>query len=268
VHPLLLYQVKIMERVLAGLIVVLVLILIWLNRRETYTDAQITSLDSFFKDRYRGVNADNLRKYIVKTILGVDISDDPSIGLSNVNLLVDTLNSSGFTFTRFSDINELNTMFETAYTSGESGLGNRDRMILRTFAWPGTEITREFSRVIPVNYTSDGVTDFTSTIVSESGKTTKEMLQYCFVLVEKLVSGDPTTGNPWTPEVIDYINSTIPSKYTPKFDRTDTNFIQNVLESPTPNETTIWFIKALMIGPAYLAWLAENKWKLDLTWSP
>jgi hypothetical protein len=68
--------------------------------------------------------------------------------------------------------------------------------------------------------------------------------------------------------VIDYINSTIPSKYTPKFDRTDTNFIQNVLESPTPNETTIWFIKALMIGPAYLAWLAENKWKLDLTWSP
>ena len=255
-----------MEGVLAGLIVVLVLILIWLNRRETYTDAQITSLDSFFKDRYRGVNADNLRVYTIKSILGVDIGDDPSIGLSNVNLLVDTLNSSGFTFTRFSDTNELNTMFETAYTSGETGLGNRDRMILRTFAWPAVAITSELS--LPLNYTSDGVPDFTSTIVSESGKTTKEMLQYCFVLVEKLVSGDPTTGNPWTPEVIDYINSTIPSKYTPKFDRTNNRSIEDAMRSSTPNETTIWFIKALMIGPAYLAWLAENKWKLDLTWSP
>jgi len=256
-----------MERVLAGLIVVLVLILIWLNRRETYTDAQITSLDSFFKDRYRGVNADNLRVYTIKSILGVDIGDDPSIGLSNVNLLVDTLNSSGFTFTRFSDINELNTMFETAYNSGETGLGNRDRMILRTFAWPAVAITSELN-IIPLNYTSDGVPDFTSTIVSESGKTTKEMLQYCFVLVEKLVSGDPTTGNPWTPEVIDYINSTIPSKYTPKFDRTNNRSIEDAMRSSTPNETTIWFIKALMIGPAYLAWIAENKWKLDLNWTP
>ena len=257
-----------MEGVLAGLIVVLVLILIWLNRRETYTDAQITSLDSFFKDRYRGVNADNLRVYTIKSILGVDIGDDPSIGLSNVNLLVDTLNSSGFTFTRFSDTNELNTMFETAYTSGETGLGNRDRMILRTFAWPGTEITREFSRIIPVNYTSDGVPDFTSTIVSESGKTTKEMLQYCFTIIDKMLSAGPAAVTPWTPEMIDYINSTIPSKYTPKFDRTNNRSIEDAMRSSTPNETTIWFIKALMIGPAYLAWLAENKWKLDLTWSP
>ena len=256
-----------MERVLVGLIIVLVLILIWLNRRETYTDAQITSLDLFFIDRYTGVNADNLKKYIVKSILGLDIADDSSLGLSNVNLLVDTLNSSGFTFTRFSDINELNTMFETAYTSGETGLGNRDRMILRTFAWPAVYLTRSFSRVVPINYTSDGVPDFTSTIVSESGKTTKEMLQYCFTIIDKMMSTGEQV-NPWTPEVIDYVNSTIPSKYTPKFDRTDNNFIQNVLESPTPNETTIWFIKALMIGPAYLAWLAENKWKLDLTWTP
>lgn len=255
-----------MERVLVGLIIVLVLILIWLNRRETYTDAQITSLDLFFRDRYTGVNDDNLKKYIVKSILGLDISDDTSIGLSNVNLLVDTLNSNGFTFTHFSDINELNTMFATAYDSGETGLGTRDRMVLRSFAWPAVDLTRSFSRVVPINYTSDGVLDFTSTIVSESGKTTKEMLQYCFTIIDKMMSTGEQV-NTLTPEVIDYINATIPSKYTQKFDRTDNTSIDTALNSPTPNETTIWFIKALMIGPAYLAWLAENKWKLDLNWT-
>jgi hypothetical protein len=256
-----------MKRIITGLVVVLILVFIWLNRRETYTNDQITSLDLIFRDRYTGVNMDNLKKYIVKSIRGVDISDDSSIGLSNVNLLVDTLNSSGFTFTRFSDINELNTMFATAYNSGETGLGNRDRMILRAFAWPATDITRSISRVVPINYTSDGVPDFTSTIVSESGKTTKEMLQYCFTIIDKMMSTGEQV-NPWTPEVIDYINATIPSKYTQKFDRTDNMSIENALDSPTPNEATIWFIKALMIGPAYLAWIAENKWKLDLTWSP
>lgn len=257
-----------MKRVaLAVLIVVLVLTLIWINRREQYTREQSSNLFSIFHDStYIGTAGDNLKVYTIKSILGVDIGEDPSIGLSNVNLLVDTLNSNGFTFTHFSNISELNSMFETAYNSGESGLGNRDRMILRSFAWPAVEITSDFSSpAISLNYTSDGVPDFTSTVVSESGKTTKEMLQYCFTILDKLFSfGD--RGNPWTPEMLDYVNSTIPSKYTPKFDRTDNTSIENALRSPTPNETTIWFIKALMIGPAYIAWIAENKWKLDPMW--
>jgi hypothetical protein len=255
--------------VITSLVITIILILVWFfsRKKETYSDIQITSLDSFFNNRYRGTNAGNIKKYIVKSILSLDIGNDTSAGLSNINLLVDTLNSNGFTFTHYTDVNELNTMFDIAYTSGESSLGNRDRVILRAFAWPGIAITREFSRVVPVNYTSDGVPDFTSTIVSESGKTTKEMLQYCFTIIDKLFSsGD--SQNPWTPEVIDYINSTIPSKYTQKFDRTDNMSIMNALNSPTPNETTIWLIKAMVIGPAYLAWIAENKWRLNLTWTP
>jgi hypothetical protein len=259
-----------MERVaLAGLIVVLVLTLIWFNRKEQYTQAQSSNLFSIFHgSRYTGSTADNLKAYTIKSILGVDIGDDSSIGLSNVNLLVDTLNSNGFTFTHFSNINELNSMFETAYTSGESGLGTRERMILRTFAWPSVEIISEFSYyAISLNYTSDGVADFTNTIIAESGKTPKEMLRYCFTFIDKLFSTGEGS-NPYTPEVIDYINSAIPSKYTQKFDRTDNMSIQNALRSSTPNETEIWFIKALMIGPAYLAWIAENKWKLDPMWNP
>jgi hypothetical protein len=254
-----------MERIVtvAGIVITLVLFLIWVRQRESYYSR--IQFEPLYR-RYSGVNGDNLKKYTIKSILGVDIGNDPSIGLSNVNLLVDTLNSGGFTFTHFSDINELNTMFATAYTSGESGLGNRDRMILRAFAWPAVEITEGFIRVIPLNYTSDGVPDFTETIVSESGKTTKEMLQYCFMILDKML----TSGgeNPFTPEVIDYINSTIPSKYTQKFDRTDNMSVFNAVQSSQPNETETWFVKALVIGPAYIARIAENKWKLDLSWTP
>jgi len=260
-----------MKRVaITGLIIILVLTLVWFRWSEKYTRDQAAALDSSFRDRYTSVNGDNLKVYTIKSILGVDIGDDPSIGLSNVNLLVDTLNSNGFTFTHFSNISELNTMFDTAYTSGESGLGTRDRMILRSFAWPAVEITSQLTSnasVLSLSYTSDGVPDFTSTIVSESGKTTKEMLQYCFTIIDKLFSSG-NGQNPYTPDVIDYINSTIPAKYTQKFDRTDNMSVMNAIQSPSPNDTTIWFMKALVIGPAYLAWLAENKWKLELTWTP
>ena len=257
-----------MNRVI-GLVITIILILVWFlsRKKETYSDIQITSLGSFFRNRYIGTNGDNIKKYIVKSILSLDIGNDASAGLSNINLLVDTLNSNGYTFTHYTDVNELNTMFDTAYTSGESSLGNRDRIILRAFAWPGIELTRNFSQAVPVNYTNEGIPDFTSTIVSESGKTTKEMLQYCFTFIDKLFSSG-NGQNPFTPEVIDYINSTIPSKYTQKYDRTDNTSIMDALNSPTFNETTIWLIKAMLIGPAYIAWLAENKWRLNLTWTP
>lgn len=258
-----------MKRVaIAGLVIVLVLTLVWFRWSEKYyTREQSSNLFSIYSTRYKGTDMDNIRKYTIKSILSVDIGDDPSAGVSNVNLLIDTLNSNGFTFSHFSNVNELNSMFDTAYTSGESGLGTRDRMILRSFASPGIEATSQFSGVITFNYTSDGVPDFTSTIVEESGKTTKEMLQYCFTIVDKLFSNE-NGQNPYTPEMIDYINSTIPSKYTQKFDRTDNMSVMNAMSAQSRNDTTIWFMKALLIGPAYLAWIAENKWRLDLTWSP
>ena len=256
-----------MERVaITGLIIILVLTLVWFRWSEKYTRDQANALDSSFRDRYKSDSRDDMRKYTIKSILSADIGDDPSAGLSNINLLVDTLNSNGFTFTHFSDMNEINTMFVTAYTSGESGLATRERMVIRSFSWAGVGIMEKLPS--GVNYTSDGVPDFTSTIVAESGKTTNEMLQYCFTILDKSFNSDRTLNNPWTPEVIDYINSTIPSQYTQKFDRTDNMSIMNAFRSSTPNDTEKWFLKALTIGPAYIAWIAENKWRIDFTWKP
>lgn len=229
--------------------------------RELYTRDDGMTLTSYFHPRYLGTQSFNLTKYIIKTCL-CELSDDTNNKLSNVNLLVDTLNSNGFTFSHYSNVTEFDNVFDTAYNSGESGLSTRDRIILRAIAWPGVSLsTGELQ--LTFTYTSDGVPDYTSSLISESGKTTREMLAYCFTILDKMFSVTETTqGTPWIPSTIDYINSTIPDKYSPKLDRTDTDPLGNT------SAASIWFQKALLIGPAYLTWLAENKWRLDLTWRP
>lgn len=239
-----------MKRVALVFVFVFILLLLQL-KKEKYTESDQVRFALYFKD-----NDDTaLKRYIAKSIVN-ELDNNRDLELSNVNLIIDTLNTS-YIFNHYSSVAELDTMFETAYTSGESGLGTRDRMILRTFAWPGID-----PYLSTFTYTSDGVPDFTSTTVTESGKTTKDLLKYCFVIADAFYD---TENGTFTPEVLNYINSVLPDKYAPKFDLTT---LQNAFNSPVPDEKTMWLFKALNIGPAYLGWLAKNKWKLDLNWNP
>lgn len=231
-----------------------------------YTRDDSIKIQKNILSRYSGSSLDDIRLYTIRSILS-ELNENRNLELSNVNLLIDTLNSNGFTFSHYSSVSELDTMFENVYSSGESSLGTRDRILLRLFASPGIDIIVDGS-FPSFTYTSDGVPDFTSTIISDSGKSTKDMLKYCFEILNTLFSGNRAVGNPWTPEMIDYLNSMIPDKYAPKFDRTNNMSISNAIQTSTPDAKTIWLKKALLIGPAYIAWLAENKWHLDLNWTP
>lgn len=253
-----------MKQVILAFIFILLVVLILYLRKEKYTMSDVAKIDAYF-------HSDGIKGYIVNSCLN-EIGQTKDLELSNVNLLVDSINSSnGYTFTHYSNVSELDTMFETAYTSGESSLGSRDRMILRAFAYPGIEISTSFklsNSYTAFTYTADGVPDYTSTILSETGKTRRELLNYCFEVLSKLFSGYHGQ-NPWTPDVIDYVNSTIPDRYAPKFDRTNNMSVGIVFEATTVSTPAgIWLMKALSVGPAYLAWLAENKWHLDLDWHP
>jgi hypothetical protein len=235
--------------------------------KEEYVPADSTKIQSYFSPRYTGIKMDNLRLYTVSSILN-ELGGNRDFELSNVNLLIDTLNSNGFTFSHYLNVSELDTMFETAYNSGESGLGTRDRMILRTFAWPSIQLTAstELRRdLVSITYTNEGIPDFTSTIISDSGKTTKDVLTFCFKLMYYFQSSSGGQ-NPWTPDAIDYVNSVLPSRFTPKYDRTNNMSVMQALAAR--DDKTIWLLKALSIGPAYIAWIAENKWRLDLNWTP
>jgi hypothetical protein len=219
---------------------------------------------------YTGVTRDNMRRYLIKLIIN-ELENDTTNQLSNVNLLVDTLNTGRTNqWAHYTTVSELDTMFETAYTSGESGLTARDRMVLRAIASPGIEMTNE-SLLAPITYTSESVPDFATTIINESGKTSKEMILFCFKIIDKLFNEPAGGGVPWTPEIIDYINSYIPNSFAPKYDINNTSELDQTFNTRSLSDVPakgIWLLKAMTLGPAYLAKIAENKWRLDLDWTP
>lgn len=253
---------------------IILTVLILTRVREKYTTADRTKIYTLFTSAgYTGTVLDNMRKYLIKVIIN-ELEDDSANKLSNVNLLVDTLNTGRTNpWTHYSTVNEFDTMLETAYTSGDSGLTARDRMVLRAIASPGIDMTLE-NLLAPITYTSEGVPDFSTTIINESGKTSKEMLLFCFKIIDKLMNErtpSAGTGVPWTPEIVDYINSYIPNSFTPKYDRNNPTELNRTFEPMSLSDVPtkgIWLWKAITLGPAYIANLAENKWRLDLDWTP
>jgi hypothetical protein len=248
---------------------VIVIVIISLSVREKYTPAVIEKIHQVFSQT--GESRDNLRKYLIKVIIN-ELENDMTNKLSNVNLLVDTLNTGRTNpWTHYASVNDFDTMLESAYTSGESGLSDRDRMVLRAIALPGIDMTIE-NILYPITYTSEDVPDFSTTIITESGKTSKEMLLFCFKIVDMLAnSRESETLVPWTPETIDYINSYIPDSFGPKFNRNDPAEFEKTFGARSVDEIDAkskWLWKAVTLGPAYIAKLAENRWRLDLDWKP
>lgn len=277
-----------MKQEIAVVVLLFILFLVWwYRRRETYTQSEAQKIYEYIQGYSSGNVGDALVTCIINVALN-DLGQNADLELSNVNAIIDIFNqpqeirarwdyvnnimiSPARTVTyaqmdHYPDTASLEQMYQTAYTSGESGLTPRDKMVLRAIAWPALELTVLFP-LMSFTYTSDGVPDYTSTLVTDSGKSTKDMLMYCFKVIQMLFS--TTAGqNPYTPEVIDYINSTLPNRFSPKFDRTDNMSIINAINaSPeSRDDKSTWLVKALLIGPAYLAWLADNKWRLNLDW--
>lgn len=257
-----------MKRGIAFFVILLSIILIWYKSREKYTDSDFEKLLAPIVNRNtRTTQFDekSLIHYLSNAIFN-ELNDDRANELSNVNSIIDLINiGRSSTVDHYANIDELNTMYDTAYSSGESSLSIRDRLILRMIAFIGLAIKPPF----PITYTTEGIPDWTSTIVSDSGKTTKEMLLFGATLLVKLHRTDATSiETAFNPEFYDYLNSMIPDKFSPKFDRTNPQAFLQALQSTTPDEKTTWVWKAVSIGPAYITWLAENKWKLDVNWNP
>lgn len=267
-----------MKHFITIIAILLVSFILVRRKHEMYTQVDRQKIHTVFTD-YNDAATANLHKYLMFTILN-ELDDNTSGKLSNVNMLVDTLNiprSAANAWTHYETVNEFDTMLETAYNSGESGLSVRDRMMLRAIALPGIDFTVD-SPLYPITFTDENVPDYSSNVIQESGKTPKEMLLFCFKTYEIIVhafdvsfqNGSGTGGTGLPPETIDYINSYLPDKYAPKFNRDDPTEFLSLLSATGSNlgDKMRWVYKALSLGPAYISRLAETKWKLDLSWTP
>ena len=158
----------------------------------------------------------------------------------SANALVSAMGSS---YPMYSSDAEIEELFAKAYTDGEANLPERDRLLLREIAFYNNlvwEAMETGGRVI--TYTSDGVPDFASTTISESNKSVREFL---FSVIKN-----------------DY-NNILPSRFSRISDQGNYN-----METDTDPQRVLWITRAIHVPVAYIKWLSENKWKLDMTWKP
>lgn len=134
---------------------------------------------------------------------------------------------------------QIEELFRKAYTDGEAGLPEKDRLFLREIAYYSIQYVENLGSGVTITYTSDGVPDFTDATITESTKSAREFL---FSVLKS-----------------DY-NNILPSRFA----RVPTENYD--INTDTDQQRALWIIRATTIPHAYIKWLAENKWKLDMTW--
>jgi hypothetical protein len=175
----------------------------------------------------------------------------------------------------FTSESELNQVYTTAFTSGESAfskdsIGDRNRMALRLTAGIPIAMTSVIpSTMLTVTYGPDGKPTYTDEVVQKTGKSINEILTFGMrVLKDYMTQAVPSSSGPPQPpaSTIQMINDILPSEF-PKYS-SGAELSNETSMTINPPERVKFFIKAYTIGAVYMAWLAENKWKLDLDWAP
>lgn len=169
---------------------------------------------------------------------GNELSKNPVY--PSANDLLKILGPTGNEYAPYTSDAQIEQLFETAYTQGESGLVEKDRVLLRALALFSTGMLDIYMRS-DLQYTSEGLPNYAATVISESGKSTREFLF-------KMLLYDKNT-----------LNTILPPGYS-KYTESDS------ILNDTDTNRKAWVLNASTIPWAYITWLAKNKWNLSMTW--
>ena len=158
---------------------------------------------------------------------------------------------------------QIQKMFIEADKNGEKDLSNTDKVALRFFAEMPLIIQMipfGTNGLPPREYNSDGTVKWASDVL-KPGMSVTDNLIGTLTLAKSYSISDPN--------VITEINKNLPTGLAPFASMDD---YQNRLNGKSSggndlDPTVVWFIKFISVGLLYVAWIAENKWKLDPNWS-
>ena len=278
---------KVYDFIVLFLLLAIAVVLLY-RRMDTYTADQLTSLSSNSIISYQEDLVSSLGDLI--DIILSQLGGDDASAFTKMNSLITSYNTKAaaviarrlangvssagrdppINLPLLSSVSEFNQIFTTAYTSGETAFGDditgkRNKMILRTFASVCGGLISEINKILTVvEYSADGRPTYTDEIINSSKKTPSEVLTYGFRVLKTLYASKPSgsDGLVISADAWNTINSIFPSTITPY------TSLQDISTDVTNNSDRVkYFVKAYSIGAAYIVWLAENKWKLDPTWS-
>jgi hypothetical protein len=238
--------------VIIGLLIVILIILLS-RRQSSYTTAQLSMLTQAVPQSVAQLVSDDVSDIIINQTKGLPI-------LTSVNSLIAKVNTAepSAQLVPYTSEAQVSNMFQTAYANSEASLTRTDKAILRFDIIIGIEISRLpwGSGGLPtISYTSDGKPVWADEVLGQTGLT----IQQGIIKVMEIVKEFRTLNNAF----ITKVNSILPSNLTPIANVAD---YSTRVSASNKDPTIIWFMKFVSIGPLYLLWVAENKWRIDTSW--
>jgi len=240
------------DYIIIGLLVVILMILLS-KRQSSYTTAQLSMLTPAIPQSAAELGMDDIIDIIINQTKGLPI-------LTSVNSLIAKVNTAepSAQLVPYTSEAQVSNMFQTAYANSEASLTRTDKAILRFDIIIGIEISTLpwGSGGLPtISYTSDGKPVWADEVLGQTGLT----IQQGIIKVMEIVKEFRTLNNAF----ITKVNSILPSNLTPIANVAD---YSTRVSASNKDPTIIWFIKFVSIGPLYLLWVAENKWRIDTSW--
>jgi hypothetical protein len=239
------------DYMIIGLLIVILMILLS-RRHSSYTTAQLSMLTPAIPQSAAQLGKDDIIDIIINQTKGLPV-------LASVNSLISKVNTAepSARLVPYTSEAQLSNMFRTAYANSEASLTKTDKAILRFDILFGIEVANLpwGSGGLPtISYTSDGKPVWADEVLGQTGLTIHQGI----VKTLEMVKNSPMMDN----NLISEINSILPSNLTPFANPAD---YQTKVASFT-DPSIVWFVKFFSIGPLYLLWVAENKWRIDLSW--
>jgi len=231
------------------LLIVLIVILLVQKVVSTYTAAETQAFSSNFA--YMGQSGSDTINVI--NFYLASLSGQPLLPIVN-GILTSAPSTVAQPLVPYTSETQLITMFGDASKNGESGLTFTDRYLLRYLTVLFIILLNSAqSKIGQVTWDAQGKPNFADEVLSKS-QTVQENMKFIFELVKSSGGGDISQ------DVVTKINSILPSNVTPFASVEDYKTRQM---SSTPDPSIIFITKYIMVGPAFLVWVAQNLYKLD-----
>lgn len=239
------------DYVIIGLLIVILMILLS-GRVSSYTTAELSMFKPSIPTSVARTVVDDIVDIIINQTKGLPV-------LSSVNSLIAKVNATepSAQLVPYTSETQITNMFQTAYDNGESSLSRTDQAILRFTMLFGIELQRlpwGSGNLPAISFTPTGKPVWADEVLGQTGLTIQEGI----VKIMEMVKKAPGMND----SLIAEINSILPSNLTPFASVAD--YANKVTGMTDPS--IVWFLKFYSIGPLYMLWLAENKWRINLSW--
>ena len=243
------------QDVVLVLLVVIVLFLLFRKAVSSFTSTDVQTFQSNFPySGAMGSDTQNISNFYVASL-----NEQPLMPIVNT-ILSSAPSNVAQPLVPYTSESQIATMFNTAFSNGESGLTFTDRYLLRYVTVTFISLLPQVQTLIgTVTWGAQGVPNIANEVLS-NGQSVKDNMKIIFQMFQTLGGSSPTQA------VVTQFNSILPPSLQPFTSVQDMNTRIQAVESSrgtTGDPTMVFVYKYIMVGPAYLVWVAQNQFKLD-----